>query len=141
VGAGDREITETAWLLRPALAKKLVPEKEQEKVVKDDDTGKKTTGDEGDTGGDDWTKPGKVVIKDGERRLNRVRIDIKKLPWENWHDIYNEVIQPLANEGAELYCQVIVIAQGDEAIRENTVENVVKESLVQRNIKADIQTG
>jgi hypothetical protein len=70
-----------------------------------------------------------------------VRIDIKKLPWENWHDIYNEVIQPLANEGAEIYCQVIVIAQGDEAIRENTVELGVKESLAQRNIKADIQTG
>jgi hypothetical protein len=142
VGAADCEITETAWLLRPALAKKRVPEKEPEKVVKDDDTGKKTNGDEGgDTGGDDWTKPGKVVIKGGERRHNRVRIDIKKLPWENWHDVYNEVIQPLANEGAEIYCQVIVIAQGDEAIRENTVELGVKESLAQRNIKAEIQTG
>jgi hypothetical protein len=34
-----------------------------------------------------------------------------------------------------------VIAQGDEAIRENTVELGVKESLAQRNLKAEIQTG
>ena len=86
-------------------------------------------------------KGGGVVIKEGERRLNKVRIDIKKLPWENWHVIYNEVIQPLANEGAEIYCQVVVIAKGDAAIRENTVELGIKESLSQRDIQADIQTG
>jgi hypothetical protein len=44
-------------------------------------------------------------------------------------------------QGAEPYCQVIVIAQGDAAIRENTVELGIKESLSQRGIKADIQTG
>jgi hypothetical protein len=45
-----------------------------------------------------------VYLIEQGRRLSRVRIDIKKVPWENWHDIYNEVIQPLANEGAEIYC-------------------------------------
>jgi hypothetical protein len=55
--------------------------------------------------------------------------------------VYNEVIDPLVQEGAELLCQVIVIAQGDAAIRENTVELGIKESLGQRGIKADIQTG
>jgi len=84
---------------------------------------------------------GGVVITKGERRLNRVRIDIKRLPWENWHDIYNEVILPLAHEGADVYCQVIVIAKGDAAIRENTIELGIKESLSQRDIQADIQTG
>ena len=66
---------------------------------------------------------------------------MKSLPWENWHDIYNEVIQPLANEGAEVSCQVVVIAKGEAAIRENTVELGIKESLSQRDIDADIQTG
>ena len=79
--------------------------------------------------------------RQGERRLNRVRIDIKRLPWENWHDIYNEVILPLAHEGADVFCQVIVIAKGDAAIRENTIELGIKESLSQREIQADIQTG
>lgn len=140
VAVANCEITETAWLVRPTLAKTLMPEKEPEKVVKEDDSGKKPM--EQDGGTDDWSvKPSKVIIKEGERRLNRVRIAIQKLPWENWHDVYNEVIQPLANEGADIYCQVIIIAQGDAAIRENTVELGVKESLAQRDIKADIQTG
>jgi hypothetical protein len=84
---------------------------------------------------------GGVVIKGGERRLNRVRIDMRQLPWENWLDIYNEVIQPLANEGAEVSCQVVILAKGDAAIRENTVALGIKESLSQRDIEADIQTG
>jgi hypothetical protein len=69
-----------------------------------------------------WTsaKGGGVKIVKGERRLDKVRIDMKSVPWENWNDVYNEVIDPLAKEGAEIYCQVIIIAQGDGAIRENT---------------------
>ena len=35
------------------------------------------------------------------------------MPWENWNDIYNEVIDPLAQEGADVHCEVIIIAQGD----------------------------
>ena len=84
---------------------------------------------------------GGVKIVKGERRLNKVRIDMKNVPWDQWHDVYNEDIDPLAKEGADLHCQVIVIAQGDAAIRENTVELGIKESLSQRGIKADIQTG
>ena len=63
------------------------------------------------------------------------------VPWDQWNDVYNEVIDPLAKEGADLLCQVIVIAKGDAAIRENTVELGIRESLSQRGIKADIQTG
>ena len=81
-----------------------------------------------------------MKIVKGERRLNKVRISMY-VKWEDWNDIYNEVIDPLAKEGADLTCQVIVIAQGDAAIRENTVELGIKESLSQRGIKADIQTG
>jgi hypothetical protein len=66
---------------------------------------------------------------------------MRQLPWENWLDIYNEVIQPLADEGAEVSSQVVIIAKGDAAIRENTVELGIKESLSQRDIEADIQTG
>jgi hypothetical protein len=102
-------------------------------------TGKEATGLE--TAGEWGGASGKVVIKEGERRLNKVRVEIRNLPWENWHDVYNEVIQPLANEGAEVQCQVVVIAKGDAVIRENTVELGIKESLGQRDIAADIQTG
>jgi len=143
VGAADCDIAETAWLVRPALAKALMPEPEPGPV---------SPGGGGDgtqpgggvavtPAGDDEEWGGTATLVDNERRLNKVRIEIQKLPWENWHDIYNEVIQPLANEGAELYCQVIVIARSDAAIRENTVELGIKESLSQRGIEADIQTG
>ena len=75
----------------------------------------------GDGGGADsrsgeepWAagRRGCVKIVEGERRLNKVRIEMKNLPWENWNDIYNEVIDPLAQEGADVRCDVIVDRQG-----------------------------
>ena len=134
----------------PTLAKTLIPKEPETKVTGGGASGATGTttvtggGAPGtDSGGEEWGagSGGGVVITQGERRLNRVRIDIKRLPWENWHDIYNEVILPLAHEGADVFCQVIVIAKGDAAIRENTVELGIKESLSQRDIQADIQTG
>jgi hypothetical protein len=148
VTADRCEITESAWLLRPALAKSLIPEPEP--TIVDKPTGSAGVTTAGRTGGgdstaggdDDWTtaKGGGAKIVKGERRLNKVRIDMI-VPWDQWNDIYNEVIDPLAKEGADLLCQVIVIAKGDAAIRENTVELGIRESLSQRGIKADIQTG
>jgi hypothetical protein len=149
VTAEDCEVTETAWLLRPALAKSLMPEPE----VKHETTGKTpTTGTgtkPGETstgditageGEEEWGKGAPVKIVKGERRLNRVRI-VMTVPWENWNDMYNEVIDPLAREGAEVRCDVVIIAKGEAAIRENTVELGIKESLSQRGIDAKIETG
>jgi hypothetical protein len=147
VTADRCEITESAWLLRPALAKLLIPEPEPDVAGKTSGgtgtTGEGTGGESPAAGGDDeWgpVKGGGAKIVKGERRLNKVRIDMY-VPWDQWNDIYNEVIDPLAREGADLLCQVIVIAKGDAAIRENTVELGIRESLSQRGIKADIQTG
>jgi len=145
VSADRCEITESAWLLRPALAKSLIPEPEP--TTPGGGTGGTTgTGPAKDgttkPGDDDW-EPGKgggVKIVEGERRLSRVRVAMR-VPWDNWNDIYNEVIDPLAKEGAEVICEVVVLAKGEAAIRENTVELVIKESLSQRGIEADIQTG
>ena len=98
-----------------------------------------------DTGtGDDRTPGtgGGVMIAEGDRRLDKVRINIMSISWDQWNDIYNEVIDPLPRKRrGKPHCQVIVIAQGDGAISENTVELGIKESLSQRGIKADIQTG
>jgi hypothetical protein len=131
------------------LAKTLLPEAEDNRGAGtgggDAEPGKtgQTSSDSADgRKQDDWGgQGGGGVIVDGERRLDHVRIDIRQLPWENWLDIYNEVLQPLANEGAEVSCQVVILARGDAAIRENTVELGIKESLSQRDIGADIKTG
>jgi hypothetical protein len=139
------EITESAWLLRPELAKTLMPKPEPVAVgtTTGGTTGTTEVAAGGTAGKDDgWTGGGGAVkIVKGERRLNKVRLNLKSVPWENWNDIYNEVIDPLVQEGADLHCQVIIIAQGDAAIRENTVELGIKESLSQRGIDAEIQIG
>lgn len=157
ITANECEVIETAWLVRPALAKTLLPEPKADGGVEASGHSPETSGtgptisvDAEGPGQDEWGgQGGGVVIKGGERRLNRVRIDMRQLPWENWLDIYwenwldiyNEVIRPLADEGAEVSCQVGIIAKGDAAIRDNTLELGIKESLSQRDIAADIQTG
>jgi hypothetical protein len=136
VGAGKCDLTESAWLLRPELAKTFLPEKPV--VVGPTGGG---TGDTTSTGGTSTGEGGGAVkIVQGERRLNRVRIALR-VPWEHWNDIYNEVIDPLAQEGAEMVCEVTIVAQGDAAIRENTVELVIREALSQRGLKAQIEKG
>jgi hypothetical protein len=147
--ASQCEITESGWLLRPALAKSLLPEPEAQVTDKTgtEGSGQRRTGPQTghSTSGTDeaWqsAKGGGARIVKGERRLNKVRINMLSVPWDQWNDVYNEVIDPLAKEGADLFCQVIVIATGDAAIRENTVELGIKESLSQRGIKSEIQTG
>ena len=138
--AGQCEITESAWLLRSKLAKSLLPEE----VVTVGQTKGGGTTDKGDTevadDENDWGGGGGVKLVEGERRLSRVRIKMR-VPWQNWHDIYNEVIDPLAQEGADMLCEVIIVAKGECSIRENTVELGIKESLSQRGLKADIETG
>lgn len=148
VTASQCNVTESAWLLRPALAKSLLPEPEpvvDRKAGGDSKPGMTPTQVGGGSGGvveDDWQGGGGggVKIVEGERRLSRVRIRMR-VPWEHWHDIYNEVIDPLAQEGAELLCDLTIVAKGDAAIRENTVELGIKESLGQRGLKAEIETG
>ncbi|HZZ29154.1 MAG TPA: DUF499 domain-containing protein [Pirellulales bacterium] len=137
--ANQCEVTESAWLLRPELAKSLLPEPEPLKLE---------AGAQGDSTlpkpglpSDEFIHSGAgVKIVHGERRVSRVRIALT-LPWENWNDIYNEVIDPLAKEGADVRCDVVIVAKGDAAIRENTVELGIKESLSQRGLQADIQMG
>jgi hypothetical protein len=130
------EIIDSAWLVRPDVAKSLMPEHPGAEVGAATPGAQTTAGPEtAETVG-----PGKVKIVEGERRLDRVRIQMR-VPWENWQDIYTEVIDPLAKEGADLLCDVVIVAQGEAAIRENTVELVIRESLTQRGIAAEIKTG
>jgi hypothetical protein len=51
------------------------------------------------------------------------------------------VIDPLAQEGADILCDLTIVAKGEAAIRENTIELGIKESLSQRGLKANIETA
>lgn len=137
--ATDCEPVESAWLLRPALAKELLPEPELVPAG-----GGETPPSTGPGGGElpgGETPPPSTgpTIVEGERRLNWVHIKAQ-VPWEQWGDFYNEVIEPLANEGADIRADVNIVAKGDAAIRENTVEFGIKESLSQRGIDASVDT-
>ncbi|MBN1509225.1 MAG: ATP-binding protein [Sedimentisphaerales bacterium] len=136
------ENIDSAWLVRPDAAKALLPEPTTAGAAT---PGTGTTASGGTAAPGAGGPPaagsgGGVKIVAGERRLDRVRIQMR-VPWENWQDIYTEVIDPLAKEGADIICDVNILAKGESAIRENTIELVIRESLSQRGIDADIETG
>jgi len=138
------EITDSAWLVRPELARTLISKPETATTTTqsgEEQTDATSRAKEGDRGGSTSKEAeGGVKIVEGERRLDRVRIKMR-VPWENWQDVYTEVIDPLAQEGADIICDVTIIAKGDAVIRENTVELVIRESLSQRGIQAEIETS
>ena len=139
---GEYEIMDSAWLLRPEVARELVPPPEATTVGGGSEpgagAGAVTGAGEGSTGAP--STGGGVRIVEGERRLSHVRVKMR-VPWEHWQDIYNEVIDPLAKEGADIICDVNIVAGGDGMIRENTVELGIRESLSQRGIDAQIETS
>jgi hypothetical protein len=77
-------------------------------------------------------------ILESKRRYRRVVIRTP-VRWENWQDFYNEVIDPLIREGADVDIQVEVDAEGEGGIRGNTVELGIRESLFQRGMRAEIE--
>ena len=78
------------------------------------------------------------LVTPGERQYRRVVIRTP-VRWENWQDFYNEVIDPLIREGADISIQVEVAAESESGIRENTVELGIKESLYQRGAAPEIE--
>jgi len=142
--AEECELIDTAWLLRPALAEELLPKPEPVETGTTTPAGGAPPApaggaQPGGVGTEPLPPPGPPKIVAGERRLDLVRIKMR-VPWEHWGDIYNEVIEPLAKEGAEIVVDVNIVAKAEGAIRENTVEFGIKESLSQRGIEAQVET-
>ena len=73
-----------------------------------------------------------------ERRYRRVAIRTP-VRWENWQEFYNEVIDPLIRDGADVDITVEVSAESEAGIRENTVELGIRESLYQRGASPEIE--
>ena len=135
------ELDDTAWLLRPALAVELLPKPEPVETGAGEVAGgtPPTQPSGGDLPSGEEPPPPSTgpKIVEGERRYDWVHIKAQ-VPWEQWGDFYNEVIEPLVNEGADIRVDVNIVAKGDSAIRENTVEFGIKESLSQRGIDAEV---
>ena len=139
VSAESCALDDTAWLLRPAMAVELLPKPEPVETGAAP-TGSTTTEPSGGDlpSGEEPPPPSTgPKIVEGERRYDWVHLKAQ-VPWEQWGDFYNEVIEPLAKEGADIRVDVNIVAKGDAAIRENTVEFGIKESLSQRGIDAEV---
>jgi hypothetical protein len=75
--------------------------------------------------------------RQGEKVLKRVAITLR-VPPEHWNGIYDEVIDVLHKEDAEVICELNILATSKLGIRESVVETMIREWLTQQQIKADV---
>jgi len=130
--ASVREMAPSAWLVRPEVAARLAPSPPETPPELPPETPPPPEPPE---------KPEQppLVPPGGERRYRRVVIRTP-VRWENWQDFYNEVIDPLIQEGAEVTVRVEVAAESESGIRENLIELTIKESLYQRGATPEVET-
>jgi predicted AAA+ superfamily ATPase len=129
-----REIPASAWLVNPKVAVELAPTPPTEAAPPE------LPPEQPPMGPEPPERPVQplLVTPEGERQYRRVVIRTP-VRWENWQDFYNEVVDPLIREGAEVDIRVEVIAESESGIRENTVELGIRESLHQRGAVPEIE--
>jgi len=76
-------------------------------------------------------------IRHGDRLLKRVQISFRVTP-EDWHKVGDGVLRQLVNEGADVLCEVHLMAQSEEGIRESVVEGQLRDWLKQENLSAEL---
>ncbi len=74
--------------------------------------------------------------RQGERLLKRVQLTLRLTP-KQWQDTYQQVIQPLANEGSVL-CDLNILAQNDTGIPDQVVELQVRPWLQAKGLAVEI---
>jgi hypothetical protein len=72
-----------------------------------------------------------------DRRLKRVQISIRSTPAQ-WDAVGQAVVRKLVEEGAEVFCEIHLMAQSDEGIRASFIENSIRAWLHQQGIQAEI---
>jgi len=68
-----------------------------------------------------------------ERLLRRAQITMQ-VSGKQWQSVCRQITQVLVQEGAEVQCEVKLMAQSEDGIRERTVEGLIREWLAQKNI-------
>ncbi len=129
--SGEFAIVEGAWLLRPALAERLLAEREgvAPPPPPPPPPGPDGEEDEGDEGKPPLPPPPPAVYQ-------RVTIDTP-VDWRRWYDFYQAVIKPLAEAGAEVRLRVQLEASGE--VNANLVDLSVKESVLQFNPQGRVE--
>jgi hypothetical protein len=77
-------------------------------------------------------------VRQGRRLLKRVEVNLR-VPPDRWQDVYEDVIEVLAHDGARVVCVVGILAQSDAGIVRDTVDVVIRDRLRQKNLDADFR--
>jgi hypothetical protein len=73
----------------------------------------------------------------GERLLKRVQLSLRVTP-DQWNQIGQGVVRKLASEGAQVVCEIHLMAQSDKGIREALVEGPVRQCLNREHIHVEV---
>lgn len=125
--SGAFEIIEGAWLLRPALAERLLRPPEQEPRPEPAPRSEPGTEPLPRPETDPGTQP---VPPPPPSTYRRVTIETP-VDWRQWYDFYQSVVRPLVESGAEVTLQLKLDATGELDV--NLVDLSVRESVVQLN--------
>jgi hypothetical protein len=124
--SGAFEIIEGAWLLRPALAERLLrppePESRPEPAPRPEPGPEPQPRPE--------PGPGPRPVPPPPNVYRRVIIETP-VDWRQWYDFYQSVVRPLVESGAEVTLQLRLEATGEMDV--NLVDLSVRESVMQFN--------
>jgi hypothetical protein len=81
--------------------------------------------------------PRDARVHHGDRLLKRVQISVRLTP-QQWHNLGQGILQQLGAAGAEVFCEVHVMAQSQEGIRESLVDGPLRDWLQQRHLQAEV---
>lgn len=136
--SGTFQVIEGAWLLRPALAERLLTPPEEESA----DLEEPVTTVEGPPVVPPPAEEGEepIIVRPKPPTLppaiyRRLRIETP-LNWQQWLDFYQAVIKPLVESGAQIQVTLTVEAEG--SLDANMVDLSVKESVVQFNPQGSV---
>ncbi len=76
-------------------------------------------------------------VRTAERRLKRIQISLRVAP-SQWQEVGRSVVQKLADKGAEVICEMHLMAQCDGGIRESVIEGPIRDWLHREQIHAEI---
>jgi hypothetical protein len=130
--SGHFAIIEGAWLLRPALAERLL-KPEVEEVPAPPPIPPRPLEIEGERTGDQIVTPvptPPVAPAPPPAVYKHITIETP-VDWRQWYDFYQAVIKPLAETGAQVHLRLHLEASGE--IDANLIDLSVKESVLQFN--------
>jgi hypothetical protein len=137
--SSDFAIIEGAWLLRPALAERLLAPEEAEAPLPPPAPSQPPEIDKG-RAGDRIVTPTPPPPVPGPTPppavYKQVTIETP-VDWRQWYDFYQAVIKPLVESGAEVRLQLRLEASGE--VDANLVDLSVKESVLQFNPQGRVE--